>query len=124
MSISGQILQVKQDTGAKVNVMSKSVFDKLSNGTTRNSVLLNKTKTVKISRYGENTIEYIETCVFKESHNNHHRDVLFFITNVNDTKVILGAKSSQEFNLVKTVCDDKCSCKPVEIMSIKNSLLD
>ena len=118
VSINGQIVQVKQDTGPKINVMSKSVFDRLSNGTTRNSVLLNKTKTVKISGYGENTIEYIGTCVFKVSHNNHHRDVLFFITNVNDTKVILGAKSCQEFNLVKIVCNDKCPCKTVEIMSI------
>ena len=118
VSINGQIVQVKKDTGAKVNVMAKSVFDRLSNGTTRNSVLLNKTKTVKISGYGENSIEYIGTCVFKVSHNNHHRNVLFFIANVNDTKVILGAKICQEFNLVKIVCDDKCPCKTAEIMSI------
>ena len=58
------------------------------------------------------------TCVFKVSHNNHHRDVLIFITNVNDTKVILGAKTCQEFNLVKVVCDDKHPCKTAEIMSI------
>ena len=46
VSINGQIVQVKQDTGAKVNMMSKSVFDSLSNSTTR-TVLLNKTKTVR-----------------------------------------------------------------------------
>ena len=118
VSINGQIVQAKQDTGAKVNVMSKCVFDRLSSSTNRNSVLLNKTKMVKISEYGENSIEYMGTCVFKVSHNNHHRDLLFFITDVNDTKVILGAKSCQEFNLVKIVCDDKCPCKTAEIMSI------
>ena len=117
VSINGQIVQVKQDTGAKVNMMSKNVFDSLSNSTTK-TVLLNKTKTVKISGYGENSIEYIGTCVFKVSHNNQHRDVLFFITNMNDAKVIMGAKSCQEFNLVKTVCDNKCQCKTAEIMSI------
>ena len=58
------------------------------------------------------------TCLFKVSHNSHHRDVLFFITDLNDTKVILGAKSCQEFNLVKIVCDDKCPCKTAEIMLI------
>ena len=73
---------------------------------------------VKISGYGEKSIEYIGTCVFKVSHNNHQRDVLFFITRVNDTKVILGAKTCQEFNLVKIVCDDKCLCKTVQIMLI------
>ena len=120
VTINGQMVQVKQDTGAKVNVMSKCVFDRLriSNSTTRNSVLLNRTKTVKISGYSENSIEYIRTCVFKVSHNNQHRDVLFFITDMNDAKIILGAKSCQEFNLVKIVCDDNCSCKTSEIMSM------
>ena len=104
VTINGQMVQVKQDTGAEVNIMSKCIFDKLSiSSTTRNSVLLNKTRTVKISGYGENMIEYIGTCVFKVSHNNQHKDVLFFITNVNDEKIILGAKSCQEFNLVKIV---------------------
>ena len=110
VTINGEMVSIKQDTGAEVNVMSKCVFDRLSSssGSPKNSVLLNKTKMVKISGYGENFIEYMGTCVFKVSHNNHHRDVLFFITNVNDTKVILGAKTCQEFNLVKIVCDDKC----------------
>ena len=118
VTINGQMVQIKQDTGAEVNMISKCVFDRLSNGTTRNTVLLNKTKTVKISGHGENSIEYIGTCVFKVSHNNQHRDVLFFITNVNDAKVILGTKSCQEFNLVKIVCDDMYSCKTSKIMSI------
>ena len=30
VTINGQMVQVKQDTGAEVNVMSKCVFDKLS----------------------------------------------------------------------------------------------
>ena len=118
VSINGQIVHVKQDTGAEVNMMSKCVFDRLNNGSTQNTVVLNKTKMVKISGYGKNSIEYMGTCVFKVSLNNHHRDVLFFITDVTDTKVILGAKSCQEFNLVKIVCDDKCPCKTTEIMSI------
>ena len=108
---------MKQDTGAEVNMISKSVFDSLSNSTTR-TVLLNKTKMVKISGYGENSIEYIGTCVFKVSHNGHNRDVLFFITNVNDTKVIMGMKAHQEFNLVMTVCDERCPCKTAELKSI------
>ena len=46
VTINGEMVSIKQDTGAEVNVMSKSVFDRLSNGTTRNTVLLNKTKMV------------------------------------------------------------------------------
>ena len=118
VTINGQMVQVKQDTGAEVNVMSKCIFDKLKNNTTRNSVLLKKTRPVKISGYGKNLIEYIGTCVFKVTHNNLHKDVLFFITNVQDKKIILGAKSCQEFNLVEIICDDKCSCKTLDVMSI------
>ena len=39
VTINGEMVRIKQDTGAKVNVMSKSLFDRLNNGTTRNSVL-------------------------------------------------------------------------------------
>ena len=58
-------MQVKQDTGAEVNVMSKCVFDRLSiSSISRNSVMLNRAKTVKISGYGENSIEYIgDMCI-------------------------------------------------------------
>ena len=56
--------------------------------------------------------------MFKVSHYGHHRDVLFFITNVNDTKVIMGTKACQEFNLVTIVCDERCPCKTAELMSI------
>ena len=38
-------------------------------------------------------------------------NVLFFITDVNDTKVILGSKACQEFKLVRILCDDRCQCK-------------
>ena len=98
VTINGQMVQVKQDTGAEINVMSKCVFDKLSisSSTARNSVLLNRTKMVKITGYGENSIEYIGTCVFKVSHNNQAKDVLFFITNVNDDKVILGTNHQDQ----------------------------
>ena len=78
MTINGQMVQVKQDSGAKVNVMSKCVFDRLSStSTSKNSILLNRTKTVKISGYGENSIEYLGTCVFKVSHNNQQRCFIF-----------------------------------------------
>ena len=73
VTINRKVVQIKQDTGAEVNVMSKCVFDRLSNGSTQNTVVLNKTKMVKISGYGKNSIEYMGTCVFKVSHNNHHR---------------------------------------------------
>ena len=92
------------------------MFDILS--TSNTTKLLNKAKSMKISGYGENPIDYLQMCVFRVSHNNQRRDALFFITNIGDTKVILGAKTCQELGLVKIVCDDWCQCKSMEIMSI------
>lgn len=66
---------------------------------------------MNITGYGQNPIEYIGTCVFTVKHNNATRDVLFFVTNVEDTKVILGSKTCQTFNLVKIICDDDCQCR-------------
>ena len=60
-------------------------------------------------------IDYIGTCIFKVKHNNVTRDVLLFITNVEDTKVIFGLKACQTFNLVKILCDDLCCCKRMKL---------
>ena len=84
ITIAGQPVKVKQDTGAEVNVMPKHIFDKLSNGN-KSKALLNKAKMMTITGYGQNPISYIGTYVFKVKHNDVQRDVLFFITNVDDT---------------------------------------
>ena len=70
--------------------------------------------------YGQNPINYIGTCVFHVKHNNIECNVLFFITDVNDTKVILGSKACQKFKLVRILCDDKCHCKTMrfEIVTV------
>ena len=86
-NIAGQIVKIKQDTGAEVNVMSKHVFEKLSNGV-KMQLVMNKVKTTQITGYGKNPIEYIGTCVMPLKHNNFTQNVLFFITDVEDDKVI------------------------------------
>ena len=40
----------------------------------------------RITGYGQTPINYIGTCAFHVKHNNIECDVLFFITDVNDTK--------------------------------------
>ena len=110
VTINGHPVKVKQDTGAEVNVMSEHIFNKLG---ARNT--LNKVKTTNITGYGQNPIEYTGTCVFSVKHNNVTRDMLFFVTNVDDTKVILGSTTCQAFNLVKVICDDDCQCKKMKL---------
>ena len=80
---------------------------------------------MNITRYGQNLIHYIGTSVFKVKHNDVMKDVLFFITNVNDTKVIFGLKACQVFKLVKILCDDQCQCKKVkfEVATVNEEFL-
>ena len=73
--------------------------------------MMNKLKTTQIQGYGKNPIGYLGTCVLSVKHNDVLHDVLFFITDVEDDKVILGAKACQQFKLVEILCDDHCLCK-------------
>ena len=109
-TIAGHAVKVKQDTGAEVNIMLKHIFEKISNGV-KSQIVLNKAKTTQITGYGKNPIGYIGTCGLAVKHNNVQRDVLVFITDVDDDKVILGAKACQQFKLVEILCDEQCQCK-------------
>ena len=73
--------------------------------------MLNKAKTTQITGYGKTPIGYFGTCVHIVKHNDVQRDVLFFITDVDDDKVILDAKACQQFKLVEILCDECCQCK-------------
>ena len=115
VTIAGHPVKVKQDTRAEVNMMTKVVFEKLCNGKSKNSIVLNKAKMTNITGYGQDPIDYIGTFVFKVKHNVVTRDVLFFIMNIDDTKVIFGSKACQTFNLVKILCDDQCHCKRMKL---------
>ena len=53
VTIAGHPMKVKQDTGAEVNMMKKLVFEKLCNGKSKNSVVLNKAKMTNITGYGQ-----------------------------------------------------------------------
>ena len=68
--------------------------------------MLNEAKTTQITGYGKNPISYLGTCVLTMKHYDVQRDVLFFITDIGDDKIILGMKACQQFKLVKILCDE------------------
>ena len=45
---------------------------------------------------------------------------LFYVTDIMDTKVILGLNFCRAFNFVKVICDEKCACKQVTIDAIND----
>ena len=49
------------------------------------------------------------------THTNVIKKCNFFITDIIDTKVILGLQFCRAFNLVKILCDDSCVCKQITV---------
>ena len=87
IELIGVVLKAKQDTGAQINVLSKTVFQTLQ----KNGKLpLNPKTCVKLVGYGNKTINYLDTTKIKHNHNENKHDAIFYITDVPDTKVILG----------------------------------
>ena len=87
LELNGIVLKAKQDTGAQIDVLSKTVFHTLQ----KNGKLPLYPKTcVKLVRYGNKTINYLGTTKIKCNHNGVERDVVFYVTDVPDTNIILG----------------------------------
>ena len=85
------VLKAKQDTGAQINVLSKTVFKTLQKRNGDKLPLFPKT-CVKLVGYGNKTINYLGTTNIKCNHNWTEINATFYITDVPDTKIILGLR--------------------------------
>ena len=88
IELNGIVLKAKQDTGAQINVLSKTVFQTLQNNGGK-LPLFPKT-CVRLVGYGNKTFNYLGTTKMKCNHNGTEIDAIFYITDVPDTKIILG----------------------------------
>ena len=87
IELNGVVLKAKQDTGAQINVLSKTVFQTLQ----KNGKLpLYPKICVKLVGYDNKTINYLGTTKIKCNHNGTGCDAIFYVTDVPDTKIILG----------------------------------
>ena len=66
---------------------------------------------VKLVGYGNRNIEYIGTTVVDVAHLTQTRKATFYVTKLNDDKVILGLCLCIDLQLLSIHCDDKCQCK-------------
>ena len=66
---------------------------------------------VKLVGYGYRNIEYIGTTVVDVAHLTQTKKATFYVTKVNDDKVILGLCLCINLQLLSIHCDDKCQCK-------------
>ena len=66
---------------------------------------------MKLVDYGNRNIEYIGTTVVDITHLTQTRKATFYVTKLNDDKVILGLCLCIDLQLLSIHCDDKCWCK-------------
>ena len=66
---------------------------------------------MKLVGYGNRNIEYIGTTVINVAHLTQTKKATFYVTKLNDDKVILGLHLCIDLQLLSVHCDDKCQCK-------------
>ena len=87
IELNGIVLKAKQDTGAKINVLSKMVFQTLQKDC---KLPLYPKTCVKLVGYGNKVINYLVTTKIKCNHNGTETEAIFYVTDVPDTKIIFG----------------------------------
>ena len=87
IELNGTVLKAKQDTGAQINVLCKTVFQTLQKVC---KLPLYPKTCVKLVGYGNKVINYLGTTKIKCNHNGIETEAIFYVTNIPDTKIILG----------------------------------
>ena len=113
------VLKAKQDTRAQINVLSKTVFQTLQKNDGK-LPLFPKT-CVKLVGYGNKTINYLGTTKIKCNHNGTEIDAILCITDVPDTKIILGLQLCIDLGLIVIRYDNECRCKNVQVAETSSS---
>ena len=108
VTLNNKICHAKLDTGAQINVMIESLFNHIGK---INKLPLYPKSDVKLVGYGNRNIEYIGTTVVDVTHLTQTEKATFYVTKLNDDKVILGLHLCIDLQLLSIHCDDKCQCK-------------
>ena len=108
VTLNNEICCTELDTGAQINMMTESLFKCIGKV---NKLPLFPKSDMKLVGYGNTNIKYIGTTVPDVSHLNQTKKATFYITKLNDDKVILGLHLCIDLLLLSLHCDDKCQCK-------------
>ena len=108
VTINDEMCHTKLDTGTQINVMTESLFKCIGK---INKLPLYPKSDVKLVGYGNRNIEYIGRTVVDVTHLTQTKKVTFYVTKLNNNKVILGLCLCIDLQLLSIHCDDKCPCK-------------
>ena len=113
VTLNNEICHANLDTGAQINMMTESLFKHIGK---INKLPLYPKSDVKLVGYGNRNIEYIGTTVVDVTHT---KKATFYVTRLNDNKMILGLCLCIILQLLFIHCDDKCQCKSHELHETK-----
>ena len=108
ITLNDEVCRAKLDTGAQINVMTESLFKHI--GKVNKLPLFPKTDE-KLVRYSNKNTEYIGITLLDVSHLNQTKKAMFYVTKLNEDKVILGLWLCIDLQLISIHCNDKCWCK-------------
>ena len=114
IQINGITVKGKQDTGAEICVMPLNIFNHL------NSKLNGELKPcpcndIQVIGYSKQSVEIVGKVAVICMHTNTTKRCVFYITNLTDSKILLGLTFCKVFDLVKIICDDDCTCKKATV---------
>ena len=122
IEIDGVLIHGKQDTGAEVNAMPLNVYDQL-NQKLNGNLELKPCGDIKVVGYSKQTVKIVGRISVTCTHATTIKKVNFYVTDIIDTKVILGLQFCRAFNLVMINCNEHCECKKVAVDVINSEFL-
>ena len=107
-TLNNEMCHAKLDTGAQINMMTESLFKHIEK---INKLPLYPRSDVKLVGYGNRNIEYIGTTVVDVIHLTQTKKATFYVTKLNNDKVILALHLCIDLQLLSVHCDEKCLYK-------------
>ena len=104
IQINGIPVKGKQDTGAEISVMPLNIFDQL-NSKLKGKLKLCPCNDIQVIGYSKQSVKIVGKVTVTCSHADTTKHCVFYITDLTDTKILLGLTFCKVFNLVKILCD-------------------
>ena len=114
IQINGILIKGKQDTGVEICVMPLNIFDQL-NTRLNGELKLCPCNDVQVIGYSKQSVEIVGKVTVNCTHANTTKHCVFYVTNLTDSKILLGLTFCKAFDLVKIICDDNCVCKKMMV---------
>ena len=92
--------------------MPLNVYDQL-NLKLQGKLQLRHCGDVKVIGYSKQSVKIVGKISVTCTHANVIKKCIFYMTDLTDTKVILGLNFCRAFNLVMVNCDEHCVCKKI-----------